>query len=663
MRKHVSWHCAQKYFYLAASSLLLAALPACAKTVTEPKLGPNLAKNAGFENGSSNWNIPQGTAKVVSDEAHSGTHSLYYSNTDAKQYKLFSQHVNVKPGQHIRFSVWIKGKDVGKKGSSEGASLFMQSSGASGYVGGSFPSRLTGTFDWKQVTGEYTVLKEATSTSVGVYLRKGVTGTVWFDDVEVRLVHPPSFKSFLTYPNYRGTALQGSAVPWKYQVQISKQDNWKNAPVIITTSLTDAAGKVLLTDTAKTNPAQKSLEVTIHPPKNLPAGNYTLKQTITDPNGEQALQNEDAIHVVKKMPGVYVDPQGFTVVNGKRFFPFGFYIGGGTSDNENLQRIAKGGFNTVLSYAYGARSDAKTYMKNARQNGLKVIYSVKDMYPGKHGYGDNAFDVAAKYIKLVRDEPALLAWYTNDELGSEWLPQMEKTYNLIKQLDPNHPAYQVQNKVQELENDFAVTDVLGSDPYPVGGSNLSNTSRRTQITVGVAQSAKSVWMVPQSMDWAVYHADRKQHPPTLDEMRNQAYQSIINGATGLIYYSYYDMMYEKYPRGKSTTNMDLFNRRWADCTRLASEINGVIPVILSDKKVALHLPENADVQAAAWQDGNRLLILLANPYYEQKSITFEVPQGWNIKKADQGEIKSTFAAGKVTFTLPSVGSGVFCLER
>src|SRR5690606_33029318 len=111
--------------------------------------------------------------------------------------------------------------------------------------------------------------------------------------------------------------------------------------------------KVLLKNTDKASSTQQSLEVAINPPKNLPLGDYTLKQTITDPNGEQSLQSEDAIHIVQQMPNVYVDQQGFTVVNGKRFFPFGFYIGGGTSDNANLQRIAKGGFNTVLSYAYG----------------------------------------------------------------------------------------------------------------------------------------------------------------------------------------------------------------------------------------------------------------------------------------------------------------------
>jgi len=75
------------------------------------------------------------------------------------------------------------------------------------------------------------------------------------------------------------------------------------------------------------------------------------------------------------------------------------------------------------------------------------------------------------------------------------------------------------------------------------------------------------------------------------------------------------------------------------------------------------LPEKAEVEVAAWKQGNQLALLFANPYYESKSITFALPQGWKIKDANQGQIKSTFADGKATFTLPSVGSGVFYLVQ
>jgi hypothetical protein len=164
------------------------------------------------------------------------------------------------------------------------------------------------------------------------------------------------------------------------------------------------------------------------------------------------------------------------------------------------------------------------------------------------------------------------------------------------------------------------------------------------------------------MDWAVYRKNQKPNPPTLDEMRNQAYQSIISGATGLIWYSYYDLRYKQYPR-EQNLDMALFAQRWKDASAMAQEIDKITPAILEDQKVLLDLSAKSDVEAAAWKQGNQLALLFANPYYETKSISFALPQGWTIKDVNQGQIKSTLANGKATFILPSVGSGVFYLTK
>lgn len=655
----------QKCFYIPAIIILFMALPAFAGNSANLNLGPNLVYNGGFEKGNYSWDIPKNSAKVVEDIAHNGAHSLYYSNTNPKRYKLFAQRVNVKPGQKIFFSAWIKGKNVrSENGSGEGASLYMQSYGKNKYLGGSFPGQFTGSFDWIKVTGRYTVPPEAKHTSVGLYLRRGVTGKVWFDDVQVRIMYPPAIESTLRYPNYRGMVLKNDNRPWEFHLHINEKENWGNVLIEVITTLHNKQGKRLLKNNAQIKSNKQSAQIKINPPKNLPAGKYTLKQTTIDHKGRQIETSENTIQVVREMPEVYVDRLGFTVVEGKRFFPFGFYIGAGTSNVKNLKRIAKGGFNTVLSYSYGVGSHPKAYMENAEKYGLKVIYALKNMYPGKHGYGKEAFNVARKYIKMIQGEPALLAWYTNDELDDSWVPKMTKMYNIIKEMDPNHPTFQVQYRLSSLKVDAAITDILGGDPYPVGSADLSLTSRRTKAVIdAVSQGAKGIWMVAQSMDLAVYNKEDKQHPPSLDEMRNQAYQMLINGAKGLIFYSYYDMMFEDYPRNKSTKNMELFHRRWNDCEKMAKEINQVIPVILKNNKVALNVPSSSYVQAAAWKDGNQLWILLANPYYKKESITFAFPEGWEIKNTRQGQIKSNLSNGKVTFTLPKIGSGVFKLVK
>ena len=124
-----------------------------------------------------------------------------------------------------------------------------------------------------------------------------------------------------------------------------------------------------------------------------------------------------------------------------------------TNDDE-MARVSAGGFNTILSYGYGNSKDAGAYLARAQKNNLKVVYSLKDMYPGRHGYGDEAFDIATNHIKTLRDNLALLAWYTNDELDTNWMAKLQKTYDLVKQLDPNHPAFQVLYQMDILEKYF-----------------------------------------------------------------------------------------------------------------------------------------------------------------------------------------------------------------
>src|SRR5690606_28177501 len=99
--------------------------------------------------------------------------------------------------------------------------------------------------------------------------------------------------------------------------------------------------------------------------------------------------------------------------------------------------------------------------------------------------------------------------------------------------------------------------------------NLTQTSANTRLTLATTQHIKGMWIVPQLMDWGVQRKTRPSHQPNLDEMRNQAYQAIINGATGLIFYSYYDLMYEKYPRSEKTKNNQLFEKRWKDAAAMA----------------------------------------------------------------------------------------------
>jgi hypothetical protein len=669
-----------------AAAILVSLLSASVAFAQTPS-NPNIVKNAGFESDHMDWRSPLLRGYVVDNTAHTGTHSLYIENDDKSSEAAFEQILNVRPGQKLFFSGWIKGDVKGP-----GAGIKIESYNGSQYLDGFIPVSKKGTFGWSQITGEFTVPAGATKTIISPYLQKylasGTTGKAWFDDIEVRSI---PFEITAQHPNYRGFVKQGDNAPLRFALAIHAEPHWQKSPVKIYSTLTNAQGKVLLRRTYSIS-STTSYSLKITPPRNLPIGDYKVNLRVVDPNGHERLVRNEALRVVREMPRVYIDEQGFTVVNGKRFFPMGLYLGTPTEDD--LARIAAGGFNTVLSYSWNPKNpNPEEYMDIAAKHHLKVIYSLKDLYPNLDGTRSEAFGWAKGIINRMKDKPALLAWYTNDERapGIGWLPNLEKMYELARQEDPNnHPTFQAQNKYASLPQSYGVTDILAMDLYPVGWGDdlkLGITSAETRRVARTMRGVKGTWAVPQIFDWAVYNKGAKQIPPTLDEMRNQSYQAIINGATGLIYYSYFDLWFTKAPRGDETRNAELFHKRWEDVTAMAREIDAIIPVILEDRKVLLDLPENPQteigklqdgnqqlfrmaspsfapqVEVGAFQDGNRLMLLMANPDTKENSITFALPPGWKIKDANQGEIKSTFANGKATFALPAVGSGVFYLGR
>lgn len=631
---------------------MLLALP----THAQQSNGGNLVKNPGFENGAEGWNIRPDSAVVVADVAHSGKHSLYYSTTDRRKYPIFAQKLDVLPKQRLVFSVWAKGKD--KTGNNQGTNIFLESYDANGkHVGGSYPKSFAGTHDWMQAKGEYTVPDNAASTAVGLYLHQNEIGTVWFDDVDVHI--KPS-ESFLEFPNYRGTIKQGDNTPWKVGVNIISQPNWKNGDIKIENTLTDAAGKVLLTNSVQTPGSDTSTHIIFQPPLNLQVGNYTLTQTIIQPDGRVGVPKKYPIHVVREMPKVYIDAQGFTVKDGQRFFPFGVYLLHATED-EDMQRISQAGFNTILAYGYGRDENPQAYLDRAKKHNLNVILTIQSMYPGLFQDDTETLKKAEDYIEELRRSPALLSWYINDELPPEWMEKLERMYDQVKRLDPDHPAYQVLYQVGVLKEYYDVTDVLGADPYPVGEANLARTSTDTRKVTSATQNAKGVWMVSQLMDWSVYKPEHKQHPPSLDEMRNQAYQAIINGATGLMFYSYFDLWWTDSTRSK--TDKAKFDTRWPDVAVMSAEIKALIPAILKGERVALDLSDSSKLEVGALRHDGEMLLMFANPYYEEQTITFALPAGWKIGQTSQGQVKGTFANGRATFVLPSVASGVFRLVK
>lgn len=159
-----------------------------------------------------------------------------------------------------------------------------------------------------------------------------------------------------------------------------------------------------------------------------------------------------------------------------------------------------------------------------------------------------------EFIKAYRDHPAVMFWKSADE--PEWgkipVEPLRQAYDLIHQLDPNHPVWLAQaprGTVETLKPYNAACDVICTDIYPISeppgkhsllpNKDLSMVGDYTKRMVEVAEGKKMVFMVLQ-VCWS--GANPRHNPqnrlvfPTFREERYMMYQAIINGADSLSFF-------------------------------------------------------------------------------------------------------------------------------
>ena len=148
----------------------------------------------------------------VTDVVHApSSAALRYSNPDPTIYNTCCQHVPLLPGRRYNASAWVKSENI--TGKDSGASLYLEyhnGTGAAGYLGGVYPAGVKGKTDWTQIWTNVDVPTDATSVTLGVYVRQGMSGTAWYDGVQVgQLGSWADMRTVLLSPVYRGRIVAG----------------------------------------------------------------------------------------------------------------------------------------------------------------------------------------------------------------------------------------------------------------------------------------------------------------------------------------------------------------------------------------------------------------------------------------------------------------------
>lgn len=652
------------------------------------RLGEELVGNGDFEQGLNGWRVSHKIDDKVSlDKDEERGQVMKLENHEPEAYGFVTFPVRASAGQSLYVSAWVKSAGVQIVDASRDrqtpavASVFIEAYGSSnadqrGHLRGTYPKGLEeGEGQWQYISGVLRVPEGTDSVRVGLYLGgRNRVGTAWFDEVSVRVLEAPLLDSALRYPNYRGLADSSSTRPWVLDARGRIYAEWPR--VTLRSVVRNGQGEQLFQELADIPSGEYAVSFSVMPEAPAP-GVYTWELELLSPEGKVEATANHQIEVVSRMPRVYVDEEGFTVADGERIFPLGIYTGRNLelyNGPAALQLMADAGFNTVLSYTYGSQvsiSRAREFLDEAEAVGLRVVYSLKDMYHGKGSgqwryprNGVTGLKDAARYVEALRDHAALIAWNINDEFGPNRMKELERMYDLVAKEDPQHPVYQLLIPHQVSPEYLNALDIWGSDPYPIGHRALELVSRATSDITRISEGRKGVWQVLQVFNWKNYLSQRyvdAQHP-TLEEKRNMTWQALISGTRGLLYYSYYDLhLTPDDGRWQHPASSAAFEERWADMQLLLSEIRPLVPIILHNQVQELRRLVPSVLQYRAWQtpDG-RMMIGVVNVSETTATLKLAIPAGWQLAADQSLSANGTnvdFTGEELSITLGGKGSG------
>jgi len=589
----------------------------------------SLVVNAGFEEAGANglpayWSGPADVFQRDTAVVRNGEATLKFVNDRADHYALCGQDVHLEIGRMYEISAWVK--TAGVEGDDSGATICVEWSDAEGkYLGGCYPSGIKGEQDWTLIQGTTgRVPEKAAYIGIKCYLRQGMIGTAWWDDVSIALFREDPLRTVLVTPNYRAEVADEGPKKAVIRAHLNLADyNVGLEDVALRWRALGEGSEDVIDAGGQERLRKESVDLAVPVSKWAP-GEYTVQVVlVAKASGETLSTKCERIRRVGHLPQrkVYIDKHNRVIVDGQPFFPLGMYWG--SVNAEELETYADSAFNCLMPY--GGADEATMDLCQAK--GLKLIYSVKDYYAGTH-YCPKEIQTEAHEINKISDKveafrnhPALLAWYINDELPLDMVDRLAARQQQMEALDPDHPTWVVLYQVDQVGGYLPTFDAIGTDPYPIPSQPAAMAGEWTRKTRAAVEGARPVWQVPQVFNWACYRKDEKEkaacRPPTFDEMRSMIWQCIAEGANGIVCYSWFDIRRDE---------ARAFDETWPLLKEIAGEVADLIPVLLSVEKAPAISADEADgLSWMAKRHGDAVYLFVVNGADEARTARFSLP--------------------------------------
>jgi hypothetical protein len=257
---------------------------------------------------------------------------------------------------------------------------------------------------------------------------------------------------------------------------------------------------------------------------------------------------------------VTVDSNNVLVVNGRKVFSIGF------SPGPPNNSVTPWGKDAMQEFSDAGALLFRINQTNNWNSQLITIQQAALDWAGQHGmycwlnlrelsqFASTDTNTPASLRNIVdtfRNHPALGLWKNYDEAWWSGIPaaNLSNGYYVIKQEDLNHPVVQThapRGTVADLQPYNVAADVLALDIYPVcippannppiTNTSISQVGDWTDVLGQVANGQKEYWLIEQIASSGTTPPNHTLVFPTFTQSRFMAYEAIIDGARGLMFF-------------------------------------------------------------------------------------------------------------------------------
>ena len=353
------------------------------------------------------------------------------------------------------------------------------------------------------------------------------------------------------------------------------------------------------------------------------------------------------------MSAVSIDSAtGCLVIGGAKVFPIGLSEApapdGTTRTGTNAwAEIASGGVNFVRS---GLRQwslpqiDAQIAAERARMDAAVAHGMYCWPRLGNAGNlpttpGSPEEQILLKLANGLKTHNGLGAWKGADEpaLGNVPAAGLTRARTKLRTVDPDHPVVIIQAPLQpvaKLTPYRPAFDITGADIYPVGyppGAHTDEANKDLSVVGDIAKKmvgaggSKPIWMTLQ-IAWSGV-TPNQQKPglvprfPSLFDERFMAYQAIVNGARGLIFFGG-QLTQVMRPRDAQLGWNWTFWEQVLKPLLIELTSPSVLPALTAPVAQAAVTASAADVELAARQSGSTLHVIAVRRGGSTSRVTF-----------------------------------------